>query len=163
MFCKNCGNELNTNSKFCGKCGDENIKENLVEKSYMSKSNTNEPVKTNGQVMKFHIGRLGRSGFVISIMISFVVISLFALLNAPIGIIMAFVYINFAWMIILYIGRLHDVGKSGWWTFPVMFFSLLGMIILASISSKKETNKYGEVPPKSISHLLYFWRTRKII
>lgn len=163
MFCKNCGNQLNKDSKFCGKCGNENTKENLLEKSSPAKSNIGELTKVNEPVMKFHIGRLGRSGFILSMVISFAIILLLALLNAPTGVLMTFVYINFAWMLVLYTGRLHDVGKSAWWTIPVMILSLLGMIVLACISSKKETNKYGEVPPKSISHLLYFWRTRKII
>ncbi|MCX6722675.1 MAG: DUF805 domain-containing protein [Candidatus Staskawiczbacteria bacterium] len=113
--------------------------------------------------MKFYISRLGQSGFTISLLISFAIIFLLFILNAPMWFTLTFVYINFAWMILLYIGRLHDVGYSGWWTIFAMFTSLLGMIILASYSGNKEANKYGEVPPRSISHLLHFWRTKKVV
>ena len=113
--------------------------------------------------MKFHIGRLGQSGFVLSMAVSFAVVILLALLNAPTGLLMTFVYINFVWMILVFIGRLHDAGYSGWWTILVMLTSILGIIALAASPGKKEDNKYGKVPPKAMSHLLYFWRTEKTI
>ncbi len=156
IFCTNCGNEISGEVKFCGGCG----MEIQSEKSSPSYSNINEPEIINGSIMKFHIGRLSRSGFIISMVISLAIISLL-MVFAPIEVVMTFVLINFVWMMVLYTGRLHDVGMSGWWTIPVMILGLLSMIALATVSGKKRTNKYGEVPPKSISHLLYFWRTKK--
>lgn len=150
-FCTNCGNEISGKVKFCGGCGME------IE---AEKSSINEPEISNGSIMKFGIGRLSRSGFILSMVISFAILILLALFT-PIEVGMTFVLINFVWMIVLYTGRLHDTGKSGWWTIPIMLLSLLGMTILACTSGTKKANKYGEVPPKSISHLLYFWRTKK--
>src|SRR5665213_663765 len=113
--------------------------------------------------MNFRIGRLGRKVFVVSMLISFGIIILLALLNGlPIGVGVAFICINFAWMIVLYIGRLHDVGYSGWWTLLVMLLHVAGMVALAVWPGEKETNKYGEVPPSFASHLLHFWRMRMV-
>jgi uncharacterized membrane protein YhaH (DUF805 family) len=109
--------------------------------------------------MRFNIGRLDRLGFTVSMMVSFALIILLVLGNAPMSALVTFVYINFAWMLVVYAGRLHDVGHSGWWALLVMFTSVLGMIALAAWPGSKQTNKYGEVPPRAISHLLHFWRT----
>ncbi len=92
-------------------------------------------------------------------LISFLIIFLLAVFSAPQWLFMIFIYINFAWMVILYVGRLHDIGHSGWWTIPAMIPSLLGLIALAVWPGKKESNAYGEVPPQSIHQLLHFWRT----
>ena len=113
--------------------------------------------------MKFHIGRLGSLGFGLSMLVSFTIIILLILANAPMGVAMTFIFINFAWMVILYIGRLHDVGYSGWWTILVMMTNLLGIIALGATPGKKEANKYGEVPPRSVSHLFHFWRNKKAV
>lgn len=109
--------------------------------------------------MKFHIGRLGQKAFTLSVFVSFIILYFLIILDAPTEFVGVLVFINFVWMVLAYTGRLHDVGYSGWWTILVMFTSLLGIIILASYPGKKEANKYGDVPPKSISHLLHFWRT----
>ena len=113
--------------------------------------------------MKFHISRLGQKGFTFAMFISFSIIILLSIIMGATNLVVLFVFINFAWMVLLYIGRLHDIGYSGWWTILVMFTSLLGVLVLASYAGKKEKNEYGEVPPKSISDLLYFWRERKVI
>ncbi len=155
-FCTNCGNKISGEVKFCGGCG----MEIQLEKSTASYSNKDEPEIINGSIMKFGIGRLNRSGFILSMVISFAVVILLMVFT-PIEVGMTFVFINFVWMMVLYTGRLHDTGKSGWWTIPIMLLSLLGMTILACTSGTKKANKYGEVPPKSLSHLLYFWRTKK--
>lgn len=109
--------------------------------------------------MKFHIGRLGQTGFTVAILVSFAIVMALVLLNAAEGLLMTFVYVNFAWMVLLYVGRLHDVGYSGWWTLLVMFTAVLGMIALSAWPGKKEANKYGEVPPRGVLHLLHFWRS----
>ena len=59
---------------------------------------------------------------------------------------LAYTFINLPWLIILYVGRLHDAGYNGWWWLLVMFTSLLGMLALAAVSGDKEPNQYGEVP-----------------
>jgi uncharacterized membrane protein YhaH (DUF805 family) len=109
------------------------------------------------------IGRLGRRAFAVSMLLSYSIIVLLALLNAPLGFIMTFVCVNFVWMLLVYTGRLHDVGYSGWWSILVMFTSLLGLIALAAWPGSKDANNYGEVPPASISHLLRFWRSPKLV
>ena len=110
--------------------------------------------------MKFQIGRLGGLGFGLSMLVSFIIIILLILVNAPMGVAITFVFINLAWMVIFHIGRLHDVGYSGWWTILVMMTSLLGIVALGATSGMKEANKYGGVPPRSVSHLFHFWRMR---
>ena len=108
-----------------------------------------------------NIGRLGGKAFAVSMLASFVIILLLALLNVPIEMVMTFAFVNCAWMILIYIGRLHDTGYSGWWSLLVMFTSLLGIIVLAAYPGTKGPNKYGDVPPSNVSHLLHFWRTQK--
>ena len=109
-----------------------------------------------------NIGRLGRKAFSVSMLVSFAIIILLALGNASPALLMSFVYVNFAWMVLIYIGRLHDVGYSGWWSLLAFFTSLLGMIALAAFPGNKGANKYGEVPPSEISHLLHFWRAKEM-
>ena len=109
------------------------------------------------------VGRLGRKAFATSILISFVIIMLLMLIRAPIGLAMTFIYINFAWLVLIYIGRLHDAGHSGWWTLLVLPTSGLGLLILALFPGNKGANKYGEVPTSEISHLLHFWRAEKML
>ena len=53
MFCKNCGNQFNKDSKFCGKCGDTVAKENLLEKSFENEpNNTRENIETGLPTIK---------------------------------------------------------------------------------------------------------------
>jgi Protein of unknown function (DUF805) len=58
---------------------------------------------------------------------------------------------------------LHDTGHSGWWTLLVLPTSGLGLLLLALFPGNKAANKYGEVPPSEPSHLLHFWRAKKVL
>ncbi len=43
--------------------------------------------------------------------------------------------------------RLHDIGRTGWW--QLLSLTIIGIILLViwwCFDTKKETNKYGEVP-----------------
>ena len=106
-----------------------------------------------------NIGRLGRKAFIVSMLVFHAIIGLMVL-QAPM-LATALVCIYIAWMVLLYIGRLHDVGSSGWWSPFVLGCSFLGLLALAIWPGEKVANKYGEVPPSEISHLLHFWRAKK--
>jgi uncharacterized membrane protein YhaH (DUF805 family) len=106
---------------------------------------------------EYGISRLNRAPFIASMLFSFTVILLLVLLNAPIEVAMAFVFVNFVWMILLYTGRFHDVGYSGWWTLLVMCTSVAGLVALAVWPGNKVSNKYGDVPKGLFSSLLTFW------
>ncbi len=112
--------------------------------------------------MRFNIGRLNRVGFSVAILVDFIFMIL-VILNTPSGFGMTLVFVNFPLLIFLYSGRLHDIGYSGMYSILVMLTSIAGIIVLTMWAGQKDTNKYGKVPPSSISHLLYFWRMNKII
>ena len=107
------------------------------------------------------IRRLNPQPFFISIAVSYAIVIALAVLNVPTEILLPVVCLNFPWMVILYIGRLHDAGYSGWWWPLVMFTSILGLIALAASPSQKRENKYGDVPLGSLSELIYFWRSAR--
>ena len=49
----------------------------------------------------------------------------------------------------LYIRRLHDMGKSGWWVIlSFLFTPIFFIILLLFFGSEKQENKYGSVPSK---------------
>ncbi len=97
--------------------------------------------------MNFHISRLGRLGFTVSMLVSISIIFLLIFTNASINLITGFIVINFVWMILIYVGRFHDIGSSGWWTLLALFTGGIGMIGLMVWSGEKEANKYGPFHP----------------
>jgi len=107
-----------------------------------------------------NIGRLGRSAFAVSMLAYYAIIIALIILRTPDWIEMSFIFISFIWMLFVYVGRLHDVGYSGWWSLLVLWTSLLGLIALGAWPGEKAPNKYGEVPPSEISHLWNFWRSK---
>ena len=107
------------------------------------------------------IRRLNPQPFFIAIAVSYAIVIALAVLNVPTEILLPVVCLNSPWMVILYIGRLHDAGYSGWWWPLVMFTSILGLIALAASPSQKRENKYGDVPLGSLSELIYFWRSAR--
>jgi uncharacterized membrane protein YhaH (DUF805 family) len=110
--------------------------------------------------MRYYISRVRRGGFITSVLFLLFVLVLLVELNAPLLLISICVYFIFAWMILLYIGRLHDMGCSGWWTILAMPTGI-GILLMIFWPSQNETNKYGEVPSQSLSYLLHFWWPKK--
>lgn len=109
-----------------------------------------------------NIGRLGRKAFIVPLFVSYWIIALIILVT-PTWLAIPIVGIYLAWVVLLYVGRLHDLGHSGWWSIFVLGCSVIGFLALAIWPGGKATNKYGEVPPSEISHLLHFWRAQKIV
>jgi uncharacterized membrane protein YhaH (DUF805 family) len=99
--------------------------------------------------MRFHIGRLGRGEFIAALLFSYAILFILIIANVPAWLGGIFACANIVWMAILYVGRLHDVGSSGWWMPLVMLTAALGLIVLAAWPGKKEPNKFGDVPPHS--------------
>lgn len=88
------------------------------------------------------------------------ILILVVVMSSATNILSVIICMNLVLLTFLYVGRLHDIGYSGWLTLPIMVTSLLGMIILGSMSGKKEANKYGSVPPRELKHVLAFWHAQ---
>lgn len=70
--------------------------------------------------------------------------------NSITGLILNFCIIWFGFS--LYVRRLHDLGRSGWWTL-IIFIPIVDAIFLLYLSfapGQFTPNLYGDVPPKDI-------------
>jgi uncharacterized membrane protein YhaH (DUF805 family) len=50
--------------------------------------------------------------------------------------------------VMLAVARLHDMGKSGWWSLIlfVPYFNLLAILVLSLFKGMGQDNDYGQVP-----------------
>lgn len=107
-------------------------------------------------------GRMGRKNYLLGFLLYTVVIILtqllisegsgIHLLLAKVGIIWFVAFISIS----MFIRRLHDLGRSGWW-YLLNFVPLVNIIFFFYVALKageKSTNEYGSVPPGNVHFLL---------
>lgn len=156
MTCKNCGKEIKEGIMFCPECG--NKIENDISTNINPQQNINPQYQSNNNVWFYFTdvikkfwnlvttGRCRRAEFWGFNLFYFVAIFIGILIDSFIffgfGNVTDYIsYILFlpAWYVT--IRRMHDVGKSGW-------FSIIPIygLILCFFDSEKGTNKYGPNP-----------------
>lgn len=179
--CLNCGVDISDGNRFCPSCGAEHDpKASICLKCGVSlKSEKNESDSgfgryiTNGFKNAFKIkGRMARAEFwwfclaVFLVQIAFGVTfnGFLALLSTTgVGVFLALLLLFIpgvvgilAWLIMGFatIRRLHDTGRSGWYSLcyflSVLTFGISGIvaIILACLPGEECENEYGPVPYK---------------
>jgi uncharacterized membrane protein YhaH (DUF805 family) len=152
MHCTNCGEKLESEAKFCTKCGAVvGGAHYTVTKSRTSKS----PLR---------IGRLGRLAFFIGLLIGPLVFGLMLALGLPDTLTGIVAIVWLVWLLAIIVGRAHDLGYSAWFSILIILVcaipgvNAIMLIALCAMASKEAGNKYGLPPSGSVSELLIFWR-----
>jgi uncharacterized membrane protein YhaH (DUF805 family) len=145
MFCSQCGYKLSNDAKFCINCGSPTTDVvPVVEIKELAVAENKPPSR-----------RMTRSIYIINILLSGLsaILGIIIFLNNdPASILFAILIyaICCTWQIASGVRRLHDFGRSGWWT--VLFLvPIANLILLAFCVFKKGdsgSNKYGESPLK---------------
>jgi uncharacterized membrane protein YhaH (DUF805 family) len=73
--------------------------------------------------MKFLNGRTNRASYWLSLAILAVLLTLVALYNPSLA------RVNEVVLIFLCVPRLHDIGRSGWWTLGIFAIELVGALV----------------------------------
>lgn len=166
MFCKNCGSENLSDAKFCAGCGAEIDTANNTS----SASGANDtPTVTFGidcfmetlkeRYAKFD-GRATRTEFwcfqlfgFLAELVAIVLVGVLASAGGDkdgvgVGGVIALVVILA--LVIPYISvtirRLHDTGRSGWWSLInlVPYIGFVIVFVLCALESEPNTNRYGK-------------------
>lgn len=104
------------------------------------------------ELQKLFQGRLNRSNFLLGSAILFAILGTVSKMYDRSFIEGILALIGIAAGVSLYIRRLHDLGKSGWWTLitliPIVNFFFFFWLVLTEGMSKK--NEFGPIPGKKV-------------
>ena len=165
MFCRNCGKEINEKAAICIHCGVSAGEGNNYCANCGAQPDPKAVVCVKcGTLLKPETKREGTNPFGSAIKTCFSKYATFsgranraeywywALFNFILGIIPVVNYIAIFALLIpslaVFVRRMHDIGKSGWWYF-ISFIPLVGwvwLLILLCRKGDEGENAYGATP-----------------
>lgn len=157
VFCTNCGHKSNSKMSFCSNCGvslrNNNNNANTSNNYNPTNNNRNSfTPKTNNNFLTPN-GRMNRLKYFVINLILFIPVTLIEFLLSTNDLVCLFIAIILLFIIlpigiIANIKRLHDINKSGWFSFFcfVPLANLLLCLILLFVKGTTGPNRFGPDP-----------------
>jgi uncharacterized membrane protein YhaH (DUF805 family) len=159
MYCKECGNQIADDSKFCASCRKSQSGENfnsVRERKSIEKLSLWEYYKKCLKNYATFEGRARREEFwgflLFDTSIKFVIIIIALAMAGETFVDTLSIFLLVATLLpslAVHIRRLHDIGKSGWWLLFAMFIPIIGQImglVWFCTDGEYNENEYGQNP-----------------